>query len=318
MPVLPIRIAFGLLSAGGAFACDPSARAADSGEITAVCSKVSDRYVRTKLADGTFKQETYAFGKGGYLSGAARDETIDKLDFLKIAHVVAFPLANQSYIPAKDPKATNLLIMVYWGATDGAGAISNSAPYLRLQASQVKSAPATSAMTPQAPPDVSMRDCYYSSSKMSDEVMAREVATEELNNSLVETALEDSQRIQADQRTALLLGYDAELAATKGLEGTPLRHSRDDLISELEDSRYFVVLMAFDFQKALQHKQHELLWVTRISVRARGNDFRKILPAMTAYASQYFGEDTHGLLRKPMPEGRIEVGEPKSLGFVTK
>jgi hypothetical protein len=316
--LLPVRIAIGLLVAGGAVAIGQSARAADAGEVTAVSSKVSDRYVRTKLADGSYRQETYAFGEGGYLGAAMRDETIDKLGFLKIAHVVAFPLAHQNYIPAKDPKSTNLLIMVYWGATDGASDISNSSPYLRLQASQVKSAPATSSIAPQAPPDVSMRDCYYSSNKMSDEVMAREVATEELNNSLVEAALDDRERIQADVRIAMLLGYDAELAATKGLEGTPLRHSRDDLVSEIEDSRYFVVLMAYDFQMARQHRKPELLWVTRISVRARGNDFRKVLPAMTEYASPYFGQDSHGLLRKPMPEGRIDVGEPKSLGFVTK
>jgi hypothetical protein len=163
-----------------------------------------------------------------------------------------------------------------------------------------------------------MRDCYYSSNKMSDEAMTREVATEELNNSLVEAAIDDRERVQADERVAMLLGYDAELDATRGLEHTPLRHSRDDLVSEIEDSRYFVILMAYDFQKARQHKGPELLWVTRISVRARGNDFRKILPAMTAYASPFFGQDSHGLLRKTMPDGRIDVGEPKSLGFVAK
>jgi hypothetical protein len=314
----PVRIAVGLLLVAGAAVFAPSARGADTGEITAVSSKVSDRYARTKLPDGSFREETYAFGQGGYFSGTTHDDSIDKLGFLKIAHVVAYPLANQNYIPSRNPKSTRLLIMVYWGATDGAVGASNSVPYLRLQANQARSLPESASMTPQAPPDVSMRDCYYSSTKLSDEVMAREVAAEELNNALVESSLDDSLQTQADQRNALLLGYDAELNSSKGLERTALRHNREDLVSELEDSRYFVILMAYDFQKALQRKKPELLWVTRISVRARGNDFQKILPSMTAYASPYFGQDTHGLLRQPMPEGRIDIGEPKSLGFVTK
>jgi hypothetical protein len=35
---------------------------------------------------------------------------------------------------------------------------------------------------------------------------------------------------------------------------------------------------------------------------------------MAQYASAYFGQDTHGLLRKPVPEGNVRVGEPKALG----
>jgi hypothetical protein len=45
------------------------------------------------------------------------DATIDKLSFIDVAHVIAPPLAEQKYLPAKDPKATKLLIMVYWGTT---------------------------------------------------------------------------------------------------------------------------------------------------------------------------------------------------------
>ncbi len=30
-------------------------------------------------------------------------------------------------------------------------------------------------------------------------------------------------------------------------------------------------------------------------------------------ASQYFGQDTHGLVRKALPEGRVDIGELKTL-----
>jgi len=76
------------------------------------------------------------------------------------------------------------------------------------------------------------------------------------------------------------------------------------------------VLMAYDFQIAWKDKKHKLLWVTRMSVRQKGNDFGRALPAMTRYASQYFGQNTKGLIRRPLPEGHVEVGQPRSLGVV--
>lgn len=307
----------GLLAVTSAAVINPSARAADSTDITTVSSMVSDGYVRTKLADGSFKPETYAFGKGGFLSGSTRDVTIDKLGFMNIAHVVAFPLAEQNYVPSKNPKTTNLLVMVYWGTTDGVANASSSVAYQRLESSQIATAPAVSLLTQQAPPDVEMSSCY-TQGRLSEATMEREVAADNLNNSLAAASLEDDVRIRSDTRNAMLLGYDSKLAETLGLEHTSLKYSREDLISEIEDSRYFVVLMAYDFQKTWQAKKPELLWVTRISVRAQGNEFQKVLPAMTAFASQYFGQDSHGLLRKPMPDGQIDIGEPKSLGFVTK
>jgi hypothetical protein len=53
-----------------------------------------------------------------------------------------------------------------------------------------------------------------------------------------------------------------------------------------------------------------------MSVRERGTDFGKVLPSMVRYGSQYFGQDSRGLLRKPLPIGRVDVGEVKSLGVV--
>jgi hypothetical protein len=100
------------------------------------------------------------------------------------------------------------------------------------------------------------------------------------------------------------------------IDKTALKGRRDDLIAEIEDNRYFVVLMAYDFQMLWKQKKNKLLWETRFSIRERGNDFGKILPAVAQYASQYFGQDSKGLVRQPLPEGHVEVGEPRSLGAV--
>ena len=88
----------------------------------------------------------------------------------------------------------------------------------------------------------------------------------------------------------------------------------EDLIDDVEQSRYFVVLMAYDFQMMWKDKQPKLLWVTRLSIDQRRNDFGRELPTMLKVASQYFGRDSHGLIRDVVPEGRVELGEPKPLG----
>ena len=72
--------------------------------------------------------------------------------------------------------------------------------------------------------------------------------------------------------------------------------------------------MAYDFQLLWKEKKHKLLWETRFSVRENRNDFGKALPAMSQYASRYFGQDTHGLIRRPLQEN-INLGELRILGI---
>jgi hypothetical protein len=118
-----------------------------------------------------------------------------------------------------------------------------------------------------------------------------------------------------------MLGYDSEgLIGTEfgqqGLEGTPLAHQRDDLISEIEANRYFVVLMAYDFQVLWKQKKHKELWETRFSIRQLRHDFGQELPSIAMFASQYFGQDTKGLVRKPVPIGHVNIGEATTIDYV--
>lgn len=95
-----------------------------------------------------------------------------------------------------------------------------------------------------------------------------------------------------------------------------MKYHRDELIAEIEGNRYFVVLMAYDFQLLWKQKKHKLLWETRFSIDERRNQFDKALLVMAQNASQYFGQDSHGLSRMRIREGKVEVGEPTSLGVV--
>ncbi len=278
------------------------ARAAEGVEgVTAVASKVSGDYVRAKLPDGSFQPEYYTFGEGGRWAGEISDITVDKLNFMDVARVIAAPLSGQKYFPARDPEKTRLLIMLYWGTTAVPGPTSDSVAYSNFSMAQADLSRAMNKHNPEPP-------------QIQDAMMS------EVSGATVLLNMENRQRDLTDFKNAAMLGYDSEgvIGTDFGLEvrRTPMKYHRDELIAEIEENRYFVVLMAYDFQLMWKQKKHKLLWETRFSINERRNQFDTALPAMAQYASQYFGKDTHGLLRMRVPEGNVNVGEPKSLGEI--
>ncbi len=277
---------------------DLTVRAADEIEgITAVSARVSKGYVRAKLPDGSFQQETYAFGEGGYWGGELKDLTIDKLKFIDVARVIAPPLAGQKYMPARDPAKTRLLIMVYWGTTAVPPPYRDDTMYQNFQHAieEYRILLASGAV------DEAM-NVYYS-------------GLQQLN-------IENGIRDRLDYKNAKMLGYNTDfdsLVATDygaHIAETALGVEQRDQVAEIEDNRYFVVLMAYDFQLMWKQKKHKLLWETRFSVNEKHNAFDKALPFMAAYASKYFGEPTDGILRTRIQDGHVDIGDIKTLGDV--
>jgi hypothetical protein len=247
-----------------------------SEQMVAVSSKVFNGYTRARLPDGTYQKETYAFGDGGLVDsgrvgidgigantsggdsgGTRRDDTIEALHFDVMSKTVSQSLALQNYVPTPDPRSTNLLIMVYWGVTQGSAGV-----------------------------------------------------------------LQGGLKDLIDIQNAALLGFDSEGVFGQGfgdhanMMSNILRELHAPVMDAIEVDRYYVILRAFDFNTAWKHHKIRLLWETRYSLSERLHDFGKELPGMTQYASQYFGQDSHGLLRAPVPEGRVDIGAIKSLGDV--
>jgi hypothetical protein len=292
----------------------PARAAQESGDdITAVSAKTSPDYVRLKQKDGTYPVDAYAFGEGGHFGGPMTDPSIDKLKFIDVARVISVPLAEQNYWPERDPKKTKLLVMVYWGLTDVPPPVSSSSAFANLSTIQNKIAQSVAAA--KAASGSGSAHGYHSANGNDG---ASDWQLAEMSSAVTIMNLENQQRAQTDFYNASMLGYDSEgvIGTEFGLyvRGTPLAVHRDELVAEIEDNRYFVVLMAYDFQLMWKEKKHKLLWETRFSIRQRHNNFDQDLAAMAKAASQYFGQNTRGLVRREVPLGSVEIGNVRSLG----
>jgi hypothetical protein len=310
-----------LLGLAAISAAPPSACASSSDEMMAVSSRTSGDYLRGRLADGSFQPESYAFGEGGRWAAAESDATVDRLKFIDVARAIASPLEYQHYVPTNDPKTTKLLILVYWGRT-GTPARSNDS--LALQEVQDAAAVAADTKSANAQAMRGAEIILHPGGQMpcgrfdpdtnvlllGDQISADNAMASAMGVAAAATRSRDL----ANARDAAMLGYDLQWGSTDALKGTPLEHRREDLRKELDEGRYFVVLMAYDFQLMWKQKKHKLLWETRVSIRQRKHGFETELLAMAQTASRYFGQDSHGLVRKDLPEGHVDIGEVKLVG----
>jgi hypothetical protein len=320
----PLKIKLPIALGICAFATLRPALLADTagGNVTVVASKVSDGYQRAKLPDGSYQPEYYAFAEGGRWSGGASDPSVDRLPFMVVARTMAGPLESQNYIPTRDAGATKLLIVVYWGRTGTPDRPDDSDGTQNLQATTDKLAAAKNANIQQNLAATTSLNAKQPSMAcghfVTDTTMA--AAGDQLDtgnaatSAMAVVAAENRSRDAMDAQNANMLGYESWWNETAAYIGTPREYRRQDMITELEQSRYFVILMAYDFQSMWKQRQHRLLWETRLSVRQHGIDFDKQLALMAQDASQYFGRDSHGLQHMVLPEGRVDVGALKSLG----
>lgn len=289
-----------------------------SGSVS-VYSAISPDYVRIKQADGSFKPETYAFGEGGDWGGQMNDQSIDRLKFTDIAKMIAPSLAEKNYIPAqpKDAKSTDLLIMLYWGTTDGA--TDNLSPeHQSARGLNLSSMPDSKAPVPT--PAINPMGGSQTTSLAGSSGQQQAAAQKMFNDMALENwwsliNVSNQKRWRTDVDNATLLGYLPDLKRVGGMQGTALDHMTQDIVDDIEENRYFVVMLVYDFQLLLKTKQRKLLWETRFSIRQRGADFGKELGNMSKFASRFFGKDSGGLVRKPFSEAKVSIGEATLVGY---
>lgn len=302
-----------LLSALACSFAVPLASAGSDDEVlvTSVYSNVKNGYQRAKSADGTFKRETYAISNGGCAPGTVRDQSIESVKFPMIAGVVAENLAKRNYYLARDSKSADLLLVVYWGATTPGGTDGSHGEHVSSMMAAMNASTAASAAAAADTTGASMDGIQPISHTL------RDVANEERMGAIMQMQLFERVRDQRNQANANLLGYIDEINSRNDISrfagaGT----AYNDLITDLEEERYYVIIAAYDFRKMTQEHKKQLLWTTRVSIRAQGNRFDRSLAAMVGNASKFFGQDSGRLLREYQRVPRVDLGELKYLGTV--
>jgi hypothetical protein len=325
LPIMKLAIP---VCIGACLALVPAARAvANSDNVTVVAARAADDYSRIKLPDGTFKPEGYAFAEGGHWNAPVNDKSLDSVSFLDIARTVSVPLATQSYLPSHDPNATKLLIVVYWGRTTAGGAVDDVTELQNLQSASAALTASKSSNQQQLTAATHLQSTEAGGSMVCGHVEANVTAQQTTDQITAENNASGAMAIVAAQnaahdksyaQNAAMLGYDSWLNETSNMPGTALAARRQDVLDELQHDRYFVVLMAYDFQMMWKEKKHKLLWETRMSIPQRGAEFNQELASMAMNASRYFGQDTHGLVRRDMAAGHVDVGDIKTLGVLAE
>lgn len=78
----------------------------------------------------------------------------------------------------------------------------------------------------------------------------------------------------------------------------------------LKEARYFVVVLAYDYQLLTKKGEKKLLWSTRYNVRSAGQSYQAAIKDMNLVAGDFFGKNFKKLTRKRSDDSsRVEMGE---------
>ena len=291
MKPTPPFLIFSLMLFGGLI----SGLRAEETVATAVYSRIGNGYKRARLADGSFKPEYYALANGGRIAGTASDITVDRITYAEVAQVSARLLAQKNYHYAQSAKQADLMLVLHWGTT----VAFNSGNYSQA-VNQVAASMAGS--DPQGMGSIEGNMSAVPSDGVSEGAMLM-------------LMVENRARDQINLPNARLLGYIDDINESNDIRRWAGGGDRyNDLIADIEESRYYIIVSAYDFDQLVNHQKKKLLWQTRVSVRAPGNRFDDSFAAMLKGASKYFGQDSGKLVRGEESKGVVELGDLKFLG----
>ena len=248
-------------------------------------AQASEDFVKARALDPTKKIQTYQFMKGNVHIGFTSDPKMKTVPFEGILHDLALNLQKEGFYLHKDKSKGDLLIVVHYGVTD----VEISYEEFMGYSSEA---------------DYGLTDEVFSAGAGGEAI---DFATIDAINSasfnLGSSATGASANRQGEYYKAELLGM--ERAYSDKISST----EEHDLKSMLAEERYFLVLMAYDYEK-FKNAEAVLLWSTRYSVRTLGQSFEEAIKDLNFIASDYFGKNIDGLTKhRVTDESRVEMGE---------
>lgn len=263
---------------------------------TAVYARIGNGYRRERTKDGAFKPEYYALSNGGRIEGTASDVTVDRVTYPEVAQIAMRLLAQQNYHYAPSKEQAKLLIVLHWGNT--------IAPNTTNYSQSVNAVGAVLAAND--PQGMGSLDSGMEGVGGADGAAESE---------MIRLMMENRARDRINEANARVLGYIDDINDSNDIRRWAGGGDRYvDLVADVEETRYYIAISAYDFPELLQHGKKKLLWQTRVSVRSPGNRFDDSFVPMLKSASRYFGQDSGRLIRGEESKGAVELGDLKFLG----
>ena len=284
---------------------------------TDVFSEASPDYQRKMLPSGRYEPETYAFGKGVCLDKLGKDKSLTVLSFHEICEILAGTLEKADYIATPGPEETDLVIVVSWGRTTpfDQGLYDHIADSMADTANEVTRLNGLKESLPEGGTGSGI-------AQLTQELGSIQRSLEgtyegRMDQMLILKQMEDDRRFRSNRYNAKLLGFHDKLKWAAYLTRFSMVHKYlvFDLITEVENPRYFVILQAYDFQAMWKEKKKVMLWTTRFSIRAQRRKFDEELQDMALAACPTFGIDSKGL-KRGLTRTDVKLGELEYLGVV--
>lgn len=280
-----------------------SGQSADNSVTTVVYARVGKGYQRAQAKDGSFKPEFYALSNGGRLAGTTSDNTIDRVTYPEVAEIAAKLLAQQNYHYAQSKDQAKLLIVLNWGET-----LSFNGMNYNYAVQQLSRAAELLAKEKMYAKEAGGEGRDIAMGEPSTKVDA-------MTEYLLMLRMENKVRDDINLPNAKILGYLDAINEADGIQRwAGGGDNYNDLLADIEESRYYIVVTAYDFPELLKSGTKRLLWQTRVSVRSPGNRFDQSVGAMLKSASHYFGRDSGKLVRADQDKAKVELGDLKFLG----
>lgn len=248
-----------------------------------VDSEAAVAYNDKKESDEGAAYETYVFIKGNFYGGDFTDKSLRTASFEEIVGSLAENMKVRNYYPSSSPGEGDLIIVVHYGSTsvqqdlDEIFLLDSTDPYAMQEGDEYAEV---------------YSDDFTDLSDLND-LGADNVAVHQnsMNNN--------------------------RLGISRALKRKNINQTEEfDLRVEMKDERYFIILMAYDYNKLRTANEKELLWTTRFSVPAIGTNFVDAYPALARAASPYFGTSLEKYARTSthFGTGSVDIGTLETVG----
>jgi hypothetical protein len=273
---------------------------------SAVFAWAAKDYQRQIQPSGRPAREYYAISNGGVMPGTVFDRSVAAVEFPEVAGVLAQHLGRQNYFLAPNASSADLLLVVHWGTTVpfadtnerfAMDQLASAMGQMNVAHPPGRFGGALPSGQPGIGPDGSPRNPIDSGSL------------------LLELQMFQSMRQRALLPTAQLLGYVSAVDEANDLRRYFTNSTFNELIAEVSDPRYYIIVSAYDFRKTVHEQKAKLLWQTRISITSRGLRFRDHFGDMLASGVRYYGKDMKKqLIRRNLRDVRVDIGEATVVG----